>query len=91
MKRLLYEQATSPNLTDIHHTSTGVKLPKISIPTFDGDIMNWSLFWEQFEVSIHEMESLQDVEKLAYLRDALNGGSAKQVIEGHFQSSQVNT
>ena len=44
--------------------------------------MNWSSFWEQFGVSIHEKESLQDVFKLSYLRDTLKGDSAKQVIEG---------
>ena len=64
-----------------------MKLPKISVPTFDGDIMNWSSFWQQFEVSIHKKESLQNVEKLAYLRDALKGGSANQVIEGLSQTA----
>jgi ribosomal protein RSM22 (predicted rRNA methylase) len=24
----------------------GVGLPKIDVPTFDGDILNWLLFWE---------------------------------------------
>ena len=33
--------------------STGVKLPKISVPSFDGSLLNWSIFWEQFETAIH--------------------------------------
>ena len=45
---------------------------------FDGNIMNWSSFLEQFEVSIHKKESLHDVENVAYLRDALKDGSANK-------------
>ena len=26
----------------------GVKLPKLEVPTFDGDILGWKTFWEQF-------------------------------------------
>ena len=29
---------------------TGVKLPKLDVPTFDGNILNWRSFWEQFRV-----------------------------------------
>ena len=36
----------------------GVKLPKIDVPTFDGNILNWQSFWEQFSVSIHDRDSL---------------------------------
>ena len=82
VKRLLYEQTSSPKLSGVRHATTGLKLPKISIRTFDGSIMNWSSFWEQFEVSIHKKENLEDVEKLAYLREALKYGSAKLVIQG---------
>ena len=49
--------------------------------------MNWTSFWEQLEVSIHKKESLEDVKKLAYLRDALKNGSAKQVIQGVSQTA----
>ena len=87
VKRLLHEQTSSPKLSGVRHASTGVKLPKISVPTFDGNIMNWSSFWEQFEVSIHKKENLEDVEKLAYLRDALKDGSAKLVIQGLSQTA----
>ena len=33
--------------------SDGVKLPKLEVPTFDGDILQWKSFWEQFVVSVH--------------------------------------
>lgn len=60
---------------------TGVKLPKITVPTFDGNVSNWCSFWEQFVVIVHDRATLSKTEKLAYLKRALDGTS-KQVIEG---------
>ncbi len=28
----------------------GVRLPKLDVPTFDGDVIHWKQFWEQFSV-----------------------------------------
>ena len=44
-----------------------IKLPKIDVPTFDGNVMNWHSFWEQYQVLIHSKTQLADPEKLAYL------------------------
>ena len=32
---------------------SGVQLPRIEVPTFDGNLLNWGMFWEQFESTIH--------------------------------------
>ena len=37
-----------------------MKLPKLDVPTFDGDQLNWSQFWEQFSVSMHERKNLSN-------------------------------
>ena len=66
---------------------TAVELPKISAPTFDGDILNWVAFWEQFETAIHNNEKLNDAQKFVYLREALKAGPAKQTIQGLSQSA----
>ena len=66
---------------------TGVKLPKISVSSFDGNLLNWNTFWEQFKLPIHLKEQLTDVEKLVYLKNSLNDGPARQVIEGLTQTS----
>lgn len=60
----------------------GVKLPKLDVPTFDGNLLNWRTFWEQFCILVHDRTSLSNVEKLVYLQQSLKGGSAKNVIEG---------
>ena len=60
----------------------GVKLPKLDVPTFDGDILNWRQFWEQYTVSVHARKNLSDAEKLVYLQQAIKKGSAGSTIEG---------
>ena len=49
----------------------GINLPGIEIPTFDGNVLNWQLFWEQFQAAFHDKPHLWEVDKLTYLRDAL--------------------
>ena len=60
----------------------GVKLPRLDVPTFDGNIVNWRSFWEQLSVSVHDRRKLSDSEKLTYLRHALKDGTAKYMVQG---------
>ncbi len=83
LKRLISSRHTStdsssPSVRD----STGVKLPKLDVPTFDGSLLGWKSFWEQFSISVHDRTSLTHSEKLVYLQQALKGGPAKSTIEG---------
>ena len=84
--KLLHSQSpySAPSDSDMK----GVKLPKLEVQTFDGKILEWATFWEQFKVSVHHCVNLTDSEKLAYLRHALKGGSAKSVIEGLSRSGE---
>ena len=52
------------------------------MPTFDGDVLHWAHFREQFKISIHDRQQLSESEKLVYLQQAVKNGSAKPVIEG---------
>ena len=54
-----------------------IKLPKLSIPKFEGDVLNWRTFWEQFGVSIQSRPQLSDAENLAYLKVATERWSCK--------------
>jgi len=42
----------------------GVKLPKLEVPTFNGNILHWRSFWEQFSISVHGRLNLSAAEKL---------------------------
>lgn len=57
------------------------RLPKLSFPTFDGDILKWQSFWDTFESTIHFNTSLTDVQKFNYLRSQTEGEAAS-TIEG---------
>ena len=45
-----------------------VKLPQMDMPTYNGDRLKWSEFWDTFETPIDKNGSLSEVEKLKYLR-----------------------
>ncbi|XP_045157294.2 uncharacterized protein LOC123523709 [Mercenaria mercenaria] len=64
------------------------KLPKLTLPIFTGNILEWQTFWDSFESSIHNNESLSDVQKFSYLRSLLSDDAAR-VIEG-FQLTHSN-
>ena len=56
-----------------------------------GNILNWTWFWEQFCIAIHDHTSISDAEKLVYLQQALKDSSAKTVIEGLTRSGEHYT
>ena len=88
IKKLLSSASGLPVTSTPSSDSKGVKLPKLDVPTFDGNILNWRSFWEQFNISVHERAHLSDTEKLVYLQQSLKGGSAKGVIEGLSRSGE---
>ena len=49
MKWLQFDQASGITSASI----SGVKLPKLEVPTFDGITMNWATFWGRFNVLIY--------------------------------------
>lgn len=59
-----------------------IRLPNIDLPSFDGNLLAWKIFWEQFTVAIHTRSDLSNAEKLVYLCQAAKGGTARTVIEG---------
>ena len=40
-------------------TTARVKLPKISLPHFHGNLMRWSAFWDSFNSAIHTNDRLR--------------------------------
>ena len=66
----------------------GAKLPKLEMPIFDGDILKWKSFWDQFSVAIHERSDLTAAEKMVYLQNALKDKTAKSTIEGLTKSGE---
>lgn len=56
-----------------------LKLPKISLPVFDGDYSKWVTFRDLFLSLVHNNRSIDDVQKLHYLKTQLTG-EAEQLL-----------
>lgn len=59
-----------------------VKLPSLSIPTFDGDPTKRKSYWQQFEVTIHNSKKLDDQLRMQYVLKSLTTKKAKDAVEG---------
>ena len=83
LEDLLFDCSHGPRSSKVPATSDrSSKLPKLDVPTFDGEILHWQQFWEQFEVSVDSRTSLTNAEKLVYLQQSVKHGSARTAIEG---------
>lgn len=50
-----------------------VRLPKISLPSFNGDVSTWVTFINLYDTSIHNNANLSPVYKMQYLMSCLKG------------------
>lgn len=80
--------AIGKTTTDPSPERKTIKLPRLDIPTFDGNILHWLTFWEQYHVAIHVGSDLSQAQKLVYLRQSLKVGPAKKAIKGLSRSGK---
>ena len=60
-------------------TTTKVKLPRLTLKRFNGDVTKWCTFWDSFESSIHLNPELADIDKFNYLHSLLEGVAAEAI------------
>ena len=58
-----------------------IKLPKIVLKEYDGSLLKWSNFWDQFDASVNKRDDLSDIQKFTYLKSFLIG-DAERAIQG---------
>ena len=56
-----------------------VKLPKLTLKQFNGDLTNWTTFWDSFESSIHNNTGLSNINKFNYLNSLLERSAAEAI------------
>ena len=56
-----------------------VKLPKMVLKKFDGQLTNWATFWDMFVSSVHTNSELSDIDRFNYLHSLLEGPAADAV------------
>lgn len=74
-----------------YHTDTGatppdprssrVRLPKLQLRSFGGDLTRWTSFWKSFEAAVHNNDELSDIEKFNYLNSLLER-TAREAVSG---------
>lgn len=84
-QQLQHQQITMAQSNNRQQCSA--RLPKLEIPSFNGDRLKWSEFWDSFSASVHKNTSLSDIEKLNYLMSKLTG-EARQSVSGIFLSNE---
>lgn len=68
-------ESSESNQSNSHNTN--IKLPPITLPTFDGNYEQWLFFRDTFESLIHKDESIPIINKFHYLRLSLKGQAAQ--------------
>ena len=47
------------------------RLPKLEIAKFEGDVLQWQGFWDQFSAAIDSNSQLKNIDKFNYLKTFL--------------------
>lgn len=66
------EQSVASN-SGQNESSMSVKLPRLNLGIFSGQVDKWIAFHSLYENSVHKNTNLSDVEKFTYLLSSLNG------------------
>ena len=61
---------------DTRGHTPNVRLPKLSIKKFNGDLVKWTTFWDTFESAVHTNSSLSSIDKFNYLNSLLESEAA---------------
>lgn len=67
---------TDPSITD---NKPNLRLPKVEIPKFSGDLKAFKPFYDMFKSIVHENDRLSNVEKFNYLVSSLEGPASALV------------
>jgi len=65
------EHSPVPQPNPVSGTQNVTQLPKLSMPVFSGNALQWQSFWDCFEAAVHHNPSITGVQKLNYLRAQL--------------------
>lgn len=78
------QTSSAPPVVKSEHS---IKIPRIELPIFDGEIQNFPFFYETFKRVIHENKNLTDSERVHYLTTHLTE-KAKTICAGIIPSAE---
>lgn len=56
-----------------------VRLPKLTIKRYNGDLTKWLPFWDSFQSSVHDNPTLSNIDKFNYLTSFLESSAADAI------------
>ncbi|XP_062557924.1 uncharacterized protein LOC134222785 [Armigeres subalbatus] len=65
-----------------------LKLPRMNLPTFSGNYLEWQSFFDLFESLVHANPSLKDSQRLYFLKTNLDGEAASLI--SHLKIEDAN-
>ncbi|XP_060806851.1 uncharacterized protein LOC106143641 [Amyelois transitella] len=80
--------AADSHNSHVRSSASSVKLPKICIPTFSGNYLEWATFRSMFVSLVHNNREIDNIHKLYYLKGHLIG-EAEQLLR-HIPITDVN-
>ena len=72
------ESNTKP---DVSRAQKSARLPKFELKRFDGNPLDWHVFWDTFGSTVDKDNNLDDVTKFNYLKSVLDEKAADCVKE----------
>ncbi|XP_055916655.1 uncharacterized protein LOC129949299 [Eupeodes corollae] len=69
----LSDTGAPPLSTAASSSHTGIRLPRIDLPKFDGSYTTWRAFQDRFQALVHNNKSIDDIDKLHFLQSCLIG------------------
>jgi len=76
---ILSSSRNSGSIATSQSSQSVSRLPKLSLPTFNGDPLSWQTFWDSFVAAVDSSPVLSGVQKFTYLRAQLLEEAARAV------------
>jgi hypothetical protein len=80
----------NPSIAQAQLHTPQVRLPSINLPTFSGNYEDWICFADTFQSLIHLNDSLNDLQKLHYLKSSLSSEAAQLIQTLELTSTNYN-
>jgi hypothetical protein len=67
------------NSNEVNQKSVPVKLPELTLPSFDGSYSDWTSFYDTFSALVDQNTQLSEIHKFHYLKSCLKGNAIKTI------------
>lgn len=76
LKLQLLRSSQAPQTTEAKAPAVEVRLPKLELPTFGGNLEEWLSFRDLYVAAVHDNTGLTGAQKLQYLKASVKGDAA---------------